>query len=248
MLKPRNKGTWFNEIHSISSMFSSLVKRLAQRQIPVNISHGETFFQKKAPLKWLLCSQVWQRRGVPIPVFPLLRLQSGGGGLWPLLLRARSDQTYIQRIGNMQSTGVCRPASSNNCSPLKEDFGEINVSLYNGPRMWVHKNVVCDSGGTWYCFPDIGLNQPVPTGTKWVWKLFSSDRRIKFCLCQMYLAMSWSESVSPVRGWKVERPAGADKVSRTNRAILILTTVPVLRNDQNLRYQRWLFDYILEKV
>ena len=38
---------------------------------------------------------------------------------------------YTQIIGNMQSTGVCRPASSNNCSPLKEDFGEINVSLYN---------------------------------------------------------------------------------------------------------------------
>ena len=38
--------------------------------------------------------------------------------------------------------GVCRP-SSPSCSPIREDYG-----------------------GTWYCFPDIGLNQPVPTGTK----------------------------------------------------------------------------------
>ena len=39
--------------------------------------------------------------------------------------------------------GVCRPVSPS-CSPIREDYG-----------------------GTWYCFPDIGLNQPVPSGTKY---------------------------------------------------------------------------------
>ena len=39
--------------------------------------------------------------------------------------------------------GVCRDPGKTSCSPVMEDYG-----------------------GTWYCFPDVGLNQPVPHGTK----------------------------------------------------------------------------------
>ena len=40
---------------------------------------------------------------------------------------------------------MCKAPGKTNCSPIKEDYG-----------------------GTWYCFPDVGLNQPVPHGTKYV--------------------------------------------------------------------------------
>ena len=129
LLQPRNK------IHSISSVFSSLVKRLVRRQIPVNISHGGTFLPKK-PFKMIAIAPRYDRDGAfPFQCF----LYSDCGQVEEDCDHCYSGpgqiQTYTQIFGNMQSTGVCRPASSNNCSPLKEDFGEINVSLYNAPRM-----------------------------------------------------------------------------------------------------------------
>ena len=143
-------------------MFSSLVKRLVRQQIPVNISHGETFLQKK-PFK--MVAPRYDRDGAfPFQCF----LYSDCGQVEEDCDHCYSGpgqtQTYTQIIGNMQSTGVCRPASSNNCSPLKEDFGEINVYLFS--MIQECEFIKFDSGGTWYCFPDIGLNQPVPAGTK----------------------------------------------------------------------------------
>jgi len=43
--------------------------------------------------------------------------------------------------------GICKAPGRTNCSPINEDYG-----------------------GTWYCFPDVGLNQPVPHGTKCIWQ------------------------------------------------------------------------------
>ena len=115
----------------------------------------------------VICCQVWQRWRLPIPVFPLLWLRPGGGGLRALLLRPRSEiRTLFQRIYN----------ASKRCLSARLKY---KLLPHQGRLWWGllfnRLSKMCYlwlSGGTWYCFPDIGLNQPVPTGTKWALRLF----------------------------------------------------------------------------
>ena len=156
--------------------------------------------------------QVWQRRGVPIPVFPLLWLWPGGGGLRALLLGSRSGTGLCFRALIRFWKGVCRPASSTNCSPIKEDFGEVYfLTGFEKCSLTFRRNLVLLPGHR---------PQSASADRDKVSIETFSDRSLTSSF-QMYLAMSRPELVSSVRGWQVERGAGTDKVrNKINIAIL----------------------------
>jgi len=62
-------------------------------------------------------------------------------------LYSTCDQEELDCEHCYSGPGVCRDPGKTSCSPIMEDYG-----------------------GTWYCFPDVGLNQPVPHGTKCIWQ------------------------------------------------------------------------------
>ena len=101
--------------------------------------------------------------------------------------------------------GVCRPASSTSCSPIKEDFGEVYFSTD------FQKYAICDFQEELgiASLTSASISQS-PQGQSEHWDYFSDSSLTS--LFQMYLAMSRPESVSSVRGWQVERGAGPDKV------------------------------------
>ena len=145
---------------------SSLVKRLVQQQTPVNISLGKTFWSQTFKYSCYLLPGMTEMAPSHSSVSSTLtaaRWKRTASTATQAQVRTR---TLFQRIYNdlKRCVSACLKYK---LLPHQGRlwWGLLFNSLSKMCYLWL-------SGGTWYCFPDIGLNQPVPTGTKWALRLF----------------------------------------------------------------------------